>query len=408
MKPRLPPAALIGLACLIEVLSMAPLSTFPSLIPVFRAAWGISNTEAGWISGVFFAGMLGAVAIGTALTDRVDARRVFASGLAIGGLGALGFAGSATGVWSAGLWRLLQGVGFGATYMPGLKLLTDLLPVRSASRATSFYTATYYLGAGLSYLLAIDLEAALGWRFTYALVATGPLAGLVLALLLIPTPPKPGPRLQTRLLDFRPALASRRVLGFALVYGLHNLEVFAFSSWLVPFLVFSRSLQDPATPGLDWGLGAIAALASVVGLPASIAGNEIAQRIGRPPVIIGVMIGSAILGVALGALASTAYALVLALTFAYSAAIAADSATTTAGIIQVAEPRTKGTTMSLYAIIGFTGAFVGPVIFGAALDLAGGDQAARAWLAAFGAIAALVLLGPLIVHSLIGMTPIGR
>ena len=99
------------------------------------------------------------------------------------------------------------------------------------------------------------------------------------------------------------------------------------------------------------------------------------------------MTGSAILGVALGALATAAYALVVALTFAYSAAIAADSATTTAGIIQVAEPRSKGTTMSLYAIIGFTGAFVGPVIFGTALDLAGGDQMARAWLAAFGAIA---------------------
>ena len=167
------------------------------------------------------------------------------------------------------------------------------------------------------------------------------------------------------------------MLGFALIYGLHNLEVFAFSSWLVPFLVFSRSLQDPTVPGPDWGLGAIAALASVAGLPASIAGNEIAQHIGRQRVIIGVMTGSAILGVALGALASAAYALVVALTFAYSAAIAADSATTTAGIIEVAEPRSKGTTMSLYAIIGFTGAFVGPVIFGTALDLAGGDQMAE-------------------------------
>ena len=135
--------------------------------------------------------MLGAVAIGTALTDRIDARRVFASGLAIGGLGALGFAGTAAGVWSAGFWRLLQGVGFGATYMPGLKLLTDLLPAPSASRATSFYTATYYLGAGLSYLLAVDLEAALGWRWTYALVAAGPLAGLALALL------RPRPRPST-------------------------------------------------------------------------------------------------------------------------------------------------------------------------------------------------------------------
>ena len=90
---------------------MTPLSAFPALIPVFRAAWGISNTEAGWVSGMFFAGMLGAVAVGTALTDRVDARLVLIGGLAIGGLAALGFARAADGAWSAGLWRLLQGVG---------------------------------------------------------------------------------------------------------------------------------------------------------------------------------------------------------------------------------------------------------------------------------------------------------
>jgi MFS family permease len=397
---------LITLACAIEVLSMVPLATFPSLIPVFREVFGISNTEAGWISGVFFAGMLGAVAIGTALTDRIDARRVFLSGLAIGGVGALGFAGTATGAWSAGLWRVLQGIGFGATYMPGLKLLTDLLPVRAASRATAFYTATYYLGAGLSYLAALELEAVVGWRWTFALTAAGPLVGLALALPLIPPPARPERRLETRLLDYRPVLASRRVLGFALIYGLHNLEVFAFSSWLVPFLVFSRSLQEPVAPEFGWGLGAIAALASVVGLPASIAGNEVAERIGRQPVIVGVMIGSATLGVILGSLPGAAFALVVLLTFAYSGAIAADSATTTAGVVEVAPARYKGTTMSLYAIVGFTGALIGPVIFGATLDLAGGDQVARAWLAAFGAIALLMLLGPLIVRQLIGTRPL--
>jgi MFS family permease len=392
----------------IEVLSMTPLSAFPALIPVFRAAWEISNTEAGWISGIFFAGMLGTVAVGTALTDRVDARLVLIGGLTVSGLAALGFAGTADGAWSAGCWRLLQGVGLGAAYMPGLKLLTDLLPVQSGSRATSFYTATYYLGAGLSYFVALELEAALGWRSAFALVAAGPLIGLLLAFFLVPTPPRPEQRLSTRLLDYRPVLTSRRTLGFALIYGLHNVEVFAFSSWLVPLLVFSRRLQEPAALGVDWSLGTIAALVSIVGLPASIAGNEIAQRIGRQRVIVGVMVGSAILGVALGALASAAYLLVLLLTFAYSAAIAADSATTTAGIVQVAEPRYKGTTMSLYAIIGFTGPFVGPVIFCATLDLAGGDQAVAAWLAAFGAIALLMLLGPLVVGQLIGMDRIGR
>jgi hypothetical protein len=41
------------------------------------------------------------------------------------------------------------------------------------------------------------------------------------------------------------------------------------------------------------------------------------------------------------------------------------------------------------------------VIFGAALDLAGGDRAPSAWLAAFAAISGLVLLGPLVVRLLI-------
>ena len=402
------PAGLIALVCAIEILSMTPLAAFPALIPVFRDEWAISNTGAGWISGVFFAGMLGAVALGTALTDRLDAKRVFASGLAISTLAALGFAGSAEGAWSAGLWRVLQGVGFGATYMPGLKLLTDLLPVRSASRATSFYTATYYLGAGLSYFVAIELEHALGWRVAFLSIAAGPLIGLLLALLLIPTPPSLQRRPDGRLLDYGPVLASRRALGFSLIYGLHNLEVFAFSSWLVPLLVFSRTLDEGPAPGGDGSLGAIAALVTVVGLPASIAGNELAQRIGRQPVIAGVMLGSATIGVALGALAGADHALVVALAFVYSAAIAADSATTTAGIVEVAPPRYKGTTMSLYAIIGFTGALVGPAIFGAALDLAGGEQTAGAWRAAFGAIALLMLLGPLVVRQLIGMDRIRR
>ena len=174
MKRALPPAGLIALACVIEILSMTPLSTFPSLIPVFRAEWGISNTAAGWISGVYFAGMLGAVAVFTALTDRMDPKRIFLLGLAISCLGALGFALSAEGAWSAGAWRLLQGVGLGGTYMPGLKLLTDLLPARNASRATAFYTATYFLAAGLSYLVALELEAAFGWVWTFAAVALGP------------------------------------------------------------------------------------------------------------------------------------------------------------------------------------------------------------------------------------------
>lgn len=98
----------------------------------------------------------------------------------------------------------------------------------------------------------------------------------------------------------------------------------------------------------------------------------------------------------------------VALALVYSAAIAADSATVTAGVVQVAEPRYKGTTMSLYSLIGFSGAFTGPVIFGAALDAGGGDGTVSAWLTAFALVSLLVLLGPLAVLRLVGMGTVYR
>ena len=403
MRPVLSPGGLMLLACAGLNLGMVSLSLFPALIPVFREAWDLSNTAAGWISGVYFAGMLGAVALFTALTDRFDAKQVFLAGLAISLVSSLGFALSAEGAWSAGFWRLCQGIGLGGVYMPGLKLLTDVLPETHRSRATSFYTASYYIMAGLSFIFALELEAALGWRWTFGLAALGPLLALAATVWLMPAAAHNAAGPRPRLFDYRVILGNRQALGFSLLDSLHNLEVMAFNAWLVPFLVFSLGLQPAGTLGLGWNLGILAALITMISLPASIAGNEVAQRRGRRPVIFSVMLISAAGGLLLGALPHQAFWLVALLAFAYSALIAADSTTITAGVILAAEPRTKGTTMSFYAIVGNVGAVVGPVIFGVALDLGGGEAEAQAWLAAFAAVAACVLLGPLLVLRKFGI-----
>lgn len=39
-----------------QVLGMASFVTFPGLLPIFREEWQLSNADAGWTSGVFFAG----------------------------------------------------------------------------------------------------------------------------------------------------------------------------------------------------------------------------------------------------------------------------------------------------------------------------------------------------------------
>lgn len=398
---RLSPVQLIFFACLIEVLSLIPLSSFPSLIPVFQAEWGMTNTEAGTINGLFFAGELLAVTVLSALTDRTDAKPLFLGCLLLGVVAAFGFMLS-TDVWTAGFWRLLQGLALGGTYMPGLKILTDHLPVSYRARGTSFYTAIYYLAAGLSYWFALEAEPLIGWAWTMGLAGIGPLAAAALSLWAIPPTPPPAHKPDTHLFDYRPVLKNRRAVGFSILYGLHNMELIAFSSWLVPFFVFGQGIQPVGSWGADLNLGAFAAIVSVIALPASVIGNEIAQRIGRQVVILTVMVASALIAIGFGLSGTSPFLLLVVVAFLYSASIAADSSTISAGVIHVADPRYKGTTISLYSIIGFSGAALGPIIFGVTLDQAGGENSADAWITAFAVIAVLGMLGPIALWRLVG------
>jgi MFS family permease len=401
----LSPLALIAIACLIEVLSMLTLSTFPSLIPVFQETWSLTNTEAGTISGLFFAGELISVTLLAAMMDRWDGRPIFLAGLFVGFLAGIGFM-AATGFWSAGVWRFLQGFALGATYIPGLKILTDHLLPAYRSRGVSFYTATYYFAAGASYFLALESEPVFGWQISFFLASLGPLVGLVIAWKTIPaSPPPPHEGAgKVRIFDFSGALNNRKAIGFSLLYGLHNMELIAFSSWLIPFFAFSQSLQAPDPSGSVWSLGIIAAIVSTAALPASIFFNEVAHRVGRQALIVAVAFVSIAVAITFAFSAGWGFASVVFLAFMFSMSIAADSSAITGGVLAVANPLHKGRTMSLYSLVGFTGAFLGPVIFGAVLDLAGGEHDPMAWVAAFAAIAGLVLAGPVIVWRFIGFS----
>ncbi len=397
------PGLLIATVCVIEALGMSAFATFPTLIPLFQQAWGISNTGAGWISGIYFAGYVAAVAILTALTDRVDAKRVYLWSMALSVISALGFAVFASGTWSASFWRLLQGVGLAGTYMPGLKALTDVLPERLQSRGTAFYTSSFGVGASLSYYLSGVLSESLGWQWTYALLAIGPVAAFVMAMLVFESRPPGENRPSTRLLDFRPVFANRAALGFTLAYTVHNAELFAFRSWIVAFLVFSQSQQLPGALGAGVSAATIAALLNLLGMPSSVITNELAARIGRQRTIIGVMLASALVGTAFGFSSTIVFWLVLLLAVAHAVTITADSATITAGVIKAADSRYKGTTMAMYSVVGFVGAFLGPIIFGAVLDLSGGERQPQAWGLAFASMAAVLMLGPLAVAKLVGL-----
>ena len=48
--------ALILILCVAEVLGMLGISSFAALLPEMQAEWSLNNADAGWITGINFAG----------------------------------------------------------------------------------------------------------------------------------------------------------------------------------------------------------------------------------------------------------------------------------------------------------------------------------------------------------------
>src|SRR3546814_4328279 len=86
--------------CAAQVLGMLAFAVYSANVPGFIAEWGMSNTEAGWLGGIFSFGNLLGIPVLVTLTDRFDARRIWLGSMLLMGLAHLGFALLAEGLWS--------------------------------------------------------------------------------------------------------------------------------------------------------------------------------------------------------------------------------------------------------------------------------------------------------------------
>jgi MFS family permease len=379
---------------------MLGFSTYAALLPELRDEWRLSNAEAGVVSGMFFAGYVGTVSLWTALTDRVDPRRIYLAGSVLVALGSAGFGAFAGGFASAVAFQVLLGIGLAATYMPGLRLLSDRISGPYQSRYIAFYTSFFGIGNALSLAMAGFIASTHGWRTAFIASGAGPLlAGIGIYGLLSPqgTHAASGGLSIGTLFPFsswRRVLADRAAAGYTVGYAVHCLELFGSRAWMVAFLAFSSGLHAGET--FPWSAAAIAAVVNLVAVPASILGNEAALRIGRRRWILLVMAASGSTGVLVGAVAPWHWAVVLTLLTVYAMFVMAESGTLTAGLVAAAPAELRGAAMGLYSLVGFGGGLLGPVVFGAALDLAGGAASRAAWIAAYAAIGLGCLAAPIV------------
>ena len=371
--------ALLGFACYAVVLT--PL----------QEEWHLSNLQSGLIASAFFFGYMLAVPLATALTDRIDARKVYLVGGLSATSGLLGMSLFASNFWTAMFFMAINGAGLAGTYMPGLKILSDRIQSGELTRHIAFYTAFFGIGTGFSYLCSGWILSALGWHYVFGIIALGPFTAFLVVLILIPPLAHEqwkGP-IQIRLRDIFPVdkwklvLQNKKASGFIFGYTAHSLELFASRSWLVAFFAFCT-----AASGESFFLAAttLAGVINFFGVPSSILGNEIALRVGRQKWVCIVMLTSAVLGIALASSTGHSWWLIVALAIGHAIFIMADSATLTAGLVISAQENIKGAAMGLHSLMGFGGGLMGPAIFGFVLDISGSRSSQIAWVWAYVAV----------------------
>ena len=389
------PVTLLVTLCFAQVLAMTSFANFAALLPDFMVLWDLSNTEAGWIGGIYYAGYVLAVPVLVGMTDSVDAKRIYVFSIGVGVVASLGYAVLAEGFWSGMVFRFLSGIALAGTYMPGLQILNDRLSEDDRQRTLPWYLSAFSLGTAASFYMTGWFGARFEWPLVFLLAGIAQLACLILVLTTV-SPRKPNVLKSSdrHPLDFRPVFTNRAAVAYIWGYTGHTYELFAYRAWIVAFLVFAAAASGTAI-GSE-AIAGYAAVFSLVGMPASVLGAHLALRHDRRQTVSVVMGVSVITGCSLGFLGAAPFMVVVLIAGLYSGFIMGDSAALTGGTVAAARAGERGATLAMHSVWGFSGGFLGPLVVGVVLDLAGGRQSIQGWGMAFIAMAAgsaLALVG---------------
>ena len=387
-ESRVSPRQLVALVCAAQVLVQLGAFFWPALLPGLLARWELTYGEAGWITAAFYAVYILAVPVLVTLTDRIDAKLVYLIGVAMTVAGHLLFGLLADGFWSAMAARALTGAGWAGTYMTGLKLLADRVEGKLMSRATAGHAASIGISGALSFACADSIASLGGWRAAFVVAAASAALAWLLVAWAVPRPVRsaPVPASDHRLFDFRPVLRNRSAMAYAIVYGVHTLEMNALRGWGVAFLAFVATSTHTSVTAFS-----PAAALTVLGLAgtlASVLGNEAAILLGRRRLISVALIASAVCAALLGFFGTSSYLLAVVLLVIYGPIVWLDSSSLTAGAAGTADPARRGATLAVHSMLGYIGGFIGPLAVGWILD-AGGGMSPATWAVAFVGIALL-------------------
>ncbi len=388
---------LSALLCGYLFLTLLGMHGVPALLPELSRLWSMSYTEGGWLAGApYLAYVAGVSVIG--ITDRIDARRLMLLGALINVAGYGGMI-LADGFWSALPFRILQGLGFAWTYLPGVKAFNDRNDSPNVGRAASVYVSSFAVGSSCSVLLAATIGESFGWRAAFVAPAlTNSVAAALIYFLLPPIQPAGSSAARRLLPRFDQIWRNKPAFGFVLASFTHNFELLAVRSWTVTFLTWALLSRGDLPNWFE--IPVIAMLLILIGAPCSVAGGEVGHRIGHARASFWTMLVSAAVAAVVGFAAAWPLWLFLLLVLAHNVFVLADSGTINAGAMARAKAAERGNLLAGFGLASASGGLCGPVVFGYVLDATGAGTTAQSWGAAFATLAVLMLLGSLSVRWL--------
>jgi DHA1 family inner membrane transport protein len=215
------------------------------------------------------------------LADRVGPRRLFVTGLLGVDLLAISFAlqreyiGLVANQALTGFFRAL-------IFAPGLLLMSRLFPPQRRATAMGLYLAGGVSSSVFLNLLGPVLVGPLGWRGNFELFAGLGLVALTVYVWRTRDAPPPPP-LETRV-SLKEARQLLRIPAMWLVAAIQYVRlavVFGINVWLPTYVVVERH-YPLAVAGL------LVALGAAITAPSNLIGGFIADRLGRPLLVIGV------------------------------------------------------------------------------------------------------------------------
>jgi MFS family permease len=383
--------------CTSRVLAATWFVAYSAVLPQTQLAWGLSAREAGMIQAAFHLGYLSSLFIVGFIADHYGAKRAYiATGIAAC-LSPWTFVLFAHGFTSAFWLHAFTGLCQGGTYTPSLALINEHVERERRGRAMGYLIA----GSSAGYAIALGVAGFTlrftDWRGALAAVAVLPVASwLVAAWGLRGTPnvvhPRPGGE---PLLAALPAVLRNRAGMLSIwSYTFHNWELLGLWAWLPAFLTAALLAH-----GMGGELALLfAALTYMANIAGSIVGGTMADRWGRIPTLLTWSCVSTALSFSIGWLIAMPIGLLVAIACFYNFAAIADSSTHSTVLAEGVPPHYIGVAYAVRSLVGFGAGVVSPVVFGWALDLAGGGRSSTdtfAWGIAWSTLGLGALFGPI-------------